>query len=98
MIKLANIRRIVLDVLKPHTPNLIEMAEQLADLPGVIGVDVSLKEMDQKVENVKITCEGDNINFEQVEKVIIMNGGSIHSLDKVSAGTSLIEEVTTQQD
>jgi len=98
MIKLANIRRIVLDVLKPHTPNLIEMAEQLADLPGVIGVDVSLKEMDQKVENVKITCEGDNINFEIFEKVIIMNGGSIHSLDKVSAGTSLIEEVTTQQD
>ncbi|MBM3709409.1 MAG: hypothetical protein FJW61_03190 [Actinobacteria bacterium] len=95
---MANIRRIVLDVLKPHTPNLIEMAEQLADLPGVIGVDVSLKEMDQKVENVKITCEGDNINFEKVEKVIIMNGGSIHSLDKVSAGTSLIEEVTTQQD
>jgi len=98
MIKLANIRRVVLDVLKPHTPNLIEMAEQLANLPGVVGVDVSLKEMDQKVENVKITCEGDNINFEQVEKVIIMNGGSIHSLDKVSAGASLIEEVTTQQD
>jgi len=95
---LANIRRVVLDVLKPHTPNLIEMAEQLANLPGVVGVDVSLKEMDQKVENVKITCEGDNINFEQVEKVIIMNGGSIHSLDKVSAGASLIEEVTTQQD
>ncbi|MBM3707096.1 MAG: hypothetical protein FJW69_01945 [Actinobacteria bacterium] len=95
---MANIRRVVLDVLKPHTPNLIEMAEQLANLPGVVGVDVSLKEMDQKVENVKITCEGDNINFEQVEKVIIMNGGSIHSLDKVSAGASLIEEVTTQQD
>lgn len=95
---MANIRRLVLDVLKPHSPNLVEMATQLADLPGVIGVDVSLKEMDQKVENVKITCEGDNIDFEQVEKVILMNGASIHSLDKVSVGTSLIEEVTTQQD
>ncbi len=95
---MANIRRLVLDVLKPHTPNLIDLAVQIADLEGVIGVDISLKEMDQKVENVKITCEGDNINFEQIERVIIMNGASIHSIDKVSAGTSLIEEVTTQQD
>ncbi len=95
---MANIRRLVLDVLKPHSPSLVELAVQLADLEGVIGVDISLKEMDQKVENVKITCEGENINFEEVERVIIQNGASIHSLDKVSAGASIIEEVTTQQD
>ncbi len=95
---MANIRRLVLDVLKPHTPNLVELAVQLADLEGVEGVDISLKEMDQKVENVKITCEGDNINYEQVERVIMQNGASIHSLDKVSAGTSIIDEVSTQQD
>jgi len=95
---LANIRRLVLDVLKPHSPNLVDLAIQLADLEGVEGVDISLKEMDQKVENVKITCEGENINFEHVERIIIQNGASIHSLDKVSAGASIIEEVTTQQD
>jgi hypothetical protein len=95
---LSKIRRLVLDVLKPHSPNLVDMATQLADLEGIDGVDISLKEMDQKVENVKITCEGDNIDLEEVERVIIQNGASIHSMDKVSAGTSLIEEVTTQQD
>lgn len=95
---MANIRRIVLDVLKPHTPGLIELAAQLADLKGVNGVDISLKEMDQKVENVKITCEGDSINYKEIEGVIFRNGGSIHSVDKVSAGASLIEEVMTQQD
>ncbi len=95
---MANIRRIVLDVLKPHSPNLVALATQLADLAGIDGVDISLKEMDQKVENVKVTCEGDNIDFEQVERVIIQNGASIHSMDKVSAGASLIEEVTTSQD
>ena len=95
---MANIRRLVLDVLKPHSPSLVELAVQLADLEGIIGVDISLKEMDQKVENVKITCEGENINFEEVERVIMQNGASIHSLDKVSAGASIIEEVTTQQD
>jgi uncharacterized protein len=95
---MANIRRLVLDVLKPHSPNLVDLATQLADIEGIVGVDISLIEMDQKVENVKISCEGDEIDFGKVERVIIQNGASIHSLDKVSAGTSMIDEVTTQQD
>ena len=95
---MANIRRVVLDVLKPHSPGILEMAKQLADLKGVDGVDISLIEMDQKVKNVKITCEGDSIKYEQVESVIKENGASIHSLDKISVGTSLIEEVVTHQD
>lgn len=95
---MANIRRIVLDVLKPHSPGILEIAEQLADLKGVDGVDISLIEMDQKVENVKITCEGDSIKYSKVENVIKQNGASIHSLDKISVGTSLIEEAVTHQD
>ena len=95
---MAKLRRIVLDVLKPHSPSLVDMATQLADLEGIDGVDISLVEMDQKVENVKITCEGDSIDFEQVERIVIQNGASIHSLDKVSAGKNLIDEATTQQD
>jgi len=61
-------------------------------------VDISLIEMDQKVENVKITCEGDSIKYDEVEKVIKENGASIHSLDKISVGTSMIEEASTHQD
>jgi hypothetical protein len=95
---LANIRRVVLDVLKPHTPDVLELSKELADLQGVDGVDISLIEMDQKVENVKITCEGASIDYQKVEEIIRKNGGSIHSLDKVSVGTSLIEEVVTHQD
>ena len=95
---MADIRRLVLDVLKPHSPNMQEIAKQLADLDGVDGVDMSLIEMDQKVENVKITCEGDSIIYDDVEEVIKANGATIHSVDKISVGTSLIEEVTTHQD
>ncbi len=95
---MANIRRVVLDVLKPHTPGVLELSKELADLQGVDGVDISLIEMDQKVENVKITCEGTSIDYQKVEEIIRKNGGSIHSLDKVSVGTSLIEEVVTHQD
>ncbi len=95
---MANIRRIVLDVLKPHAPDILEIAKQLADLEGVDGVDISLIEMDQKVENVKVTCEGESIKYEEVKEVIKTNGASIHSLDKISVGTNLIEEAITHQD
>jgi hypothetical protein len=95
---LANIRRVVLDVLKPHTPDVLELSKELADLNGVDGVDISLIEMDQKVENVKITCEGTSIDYQKVKEIIRKNGGSIHSLDKVSVGTSMIEEAVTHQD
>jgi hypothetical protein len=95
---LANVRRVVLDVLKPHSPSMVDLANQLADLDGVDGVNLALLEMDQKVENVKITCEGEAINFEEVEKIILRNGATIHSLDEVSSGMSLIEEVATSQD
>ena len=43
---MANIRRVVLDVLKPHAPNVLELSKELADLQGVDGVDISLIEMD----------------------------------------------------
>ncbi len=92
---MADIRRLVLDVLKSHSPNIQELAKQLAELDGV---DMSLIEMDHKVENIKITCEGDSIDYDTVEEIIKANGATIHSLDKISVGSSLIEEVTTHQD
>lgn len=95
---MSNIRRVVLDVLKPHAPDVLELSKELADLKGVDGVDISLIEMDQKVENVKITCEGTSIDYQKVKEIIRKNGGSIHSLDKVSVGTSMIEEAVTHQD
>ncbi|MDZ7839169.1 MAG: DUF211 domain-containing protein [Actinomycetota bacterium] len=70
----------------------------MADIKGIDGVDISLKEMDQKVENVKITCEGEDIDYGQLEKAIIENGGSVHSIDKISAGASMVDEVLTSQD
>ncbi|MDZ7836445.1 MAG: DUF211 domain-containing protein [Actinomycetota bacterium] len=44
------------------------MADILADIKGIDGVDISLKEMDQKVENVKITCEGEDIDLRSTRK------------------------------
>jgi hypothetical protein len=95
---MGKIRRLVLDVLKPHEPTIIELASQLSDLGGVEAVNISIYEIDLRVENAKITIEGDNINYEIVDHVIQENGGTVHSIDEVVAGKMIIEDAETPQD
>jgi len=92
---LSNIKRIILDVLKPHSPSILEVADRLGDLEGVSGVNISLEEVDAETDSIKITIEGSNIDYEQVERGVSECGASIHSIDGVSAGIKLIEEVNT---
>ena len=95
---MSEVRRLVLDVLKPHQPTILVLADKLGDLEGVHGVDITLIEIDNKVENIKITLEGDDIDYQEVQEVVQDAGGSIHSIDKVSTGKQLIEEAETPQD
>jgi len=95
---MGKIRRLVLDVLKPHEPTIIELAGQLSDLNGVEAVNISIYEIDRRVENAKITIEGDNIHYERVQQVILENGGTVHSIDEVVAGKMIIEDAETPQD
>ncbi|HSV41973.1 MAG TPA: DUF211 domain-containing protein [Methanomassiliicoccales archaeon] len=95
---MTEIKRLVLDVLKPHHPSIVEVAQRLSIIEGVSGVNISLDERDQVTESIKVTIEGNNINHEGVSDVIEQMGGSIHSVDSVSAGKKLVEEVETPQD
>lgn len=95
---MANIRRLVLDTLKPHEPSIIKMADEIGDLEGISAVNISIVEVDRKVENAKITIEGDKVNFEQVALLIEELGGSIHSVDEVVAGKMIIDDAVTLQD
>jgi hypothetical protein len=92
------IRRLILDVLKPHNPNLIELTEALSHLEGVEGVNAIVYEIDQQVENAKIIIAGNSIDFENVKKKLEEMGATIHSVDEVAAGKIVIEEVRTPQD
>jgi hypothetical protein len=92
------IRRLVLDVLKPHIPTILELAEALSKLGGITGVNLSLSEVDQQTETIKITIKGDKIDYLAVESVIQDFGGVIHSIDEVVAGKEIVEEVETAQD
>ena len=83
---MPNLRRIVLDVLKPNEPSIIEMASLLEELPGVHGVDITVKEVDRRVEKIKITLIGEKLDYHKVKNVVEKSGGSIHSVDRASAG------------
>ena len=95
---MSKIKRIILDVLKPHKPSILEIANRIGDLEGISGVNISLEEIDTNTHSVKITIEGNNIDYARVKKEISECGAVIHSIDGVSAGIKIIDEVNTPQD
>uniref|UniRef100_A0A7C2S7S3 DUF211 domain-containing protein n=1 Tax=Archaeoglobus fulgidus TaxID=2234 RepID=A0A7C2S7S3_ARCFL len=95
---MKGLRRLVLDVLKPHEPKTIIYALKLAELENVDGVNIHLSEIDQATENIKITILGNNLNYEQIRNIIEDLGGVIHSVDEVVAGKIIVESVKTEQD
>ncbi len=81
------IKHLVLDVLKPHAPPLPEFASFLAELHGVTRVDVSLVEMDERTESLKVVLHGTKINFEALKAHMARQGAVIHSVDQVIVET-----------
>ncbi|WEU39895.1 MAG: DUF211 domain-containing protein [Candidatus Odinarchaeum yellowstonii] len=91
------IRRIVLDVLKPHTPNLVELAGIISRIEGVCGVNISLVEVDADTESVKVTIMGSNLNYSIIKAILEKYGAAVHSIDQVVAGRMVVEEPSTHQ-
>ncbi len=77
------IKHIVLDVLKPHEPSLPEFASYLGELDGVDRVDVSVVEMDEKTESLKIIIDGTDVDFGRLREHMAKQGAVIHSVDQV---------------
>lgn len=95
---MSNIRKIVLDVLKPHKPDIIEYSEKLSEIKRVSGVSIFLNEVDQETENIKVIIEGFNLDYRLIRKSIEEMAGSVHSVDAIYAGEEIIEQVDTPQD
>jgi hypothetical protein len=94
---MTKIRRLVLDILKPHQPSIIEISQKLSELEGVEGVNSSLIEVDEEVKNIKVTIEG-RFNEDSVRDVIEEEAGSIHSIDEVAVGERMVDKIKTPQD
>ena len=88
----------MVDVLKPHDPPLLEFTERVAGAESVAGVTSSLIELDQEVQNVKLTLEGEDVDFEAIETTVETLGGTVHSVDQVACGEYAVDDLPTLQD
>jgi len=78
------IRRIVLDVLKPHVPPIHEFAKKLGEIPHIKKVDITIQEIDEDTQTVRISIEGNELLYEEIEKKISELGATIHSVDEAT--------------
>lgn len=95
---MAPVRRLVVDVLKPHEPTLVEFTRCVCEPDSVSGVTASLVELDREVQNVKLTFEGEALDFPSLEGTIEDLGGTVHSIDQVSCGHHVVVDRPTPQD
>ena len=89
---MVRIKKLVLDVLKPHHPNALEFTTAMAEMGGKISFKLYVDEIDEKTESVILTVEADQINYEAVEKRIQELGAAVHSIDEVEVCSDPVAE------
>jgi len=77
------LKRLVLDILKPHQPNALEFSCNLAKVGKDYHVVLTVLEVDENTETVQAVIEGNDIDFEAVQQAISDMSGSLHSIDEV---------------
>ncbi len=81
-----------MDVLKPlKEPSIVDVALELSKVKGVEGVNITVNEVDVETLSLTVIVEGDDIDFEEVKRVLDGVGAAIHSIDQVVAGDRMVE-------
>lgn len=81
--QMVQIKRIVLDVLKPHNPNALDFTTAIAEKVPGCRIKLTVAAMDEKTETVLLIIEGEHVAFSAITEAISSLGGSIHSIDEV---------------
>ena len=77
------LKRVVLDVLKPHQPSGLEFAKTLAECGEGYRVHYTVTAVDEKTETVVVAIVGEDIQFNVIAETISELGASLHSVDEV---------------
>ena len=77
------VKRIVLDVLKPHQPNGLEFTSAIAEQSPGARVKLTVIEVDEQTETVIIAIEGQSLRYNAITEAISNMGGTVHSIDEV---------------
>jgi hypothetical protein len=77
------VKRVVLDVLKPHQPNALEFSQAIAGVGSDYRVRLTVLEVDEKTETLQVEIQGSAVDFAAIQEIITSMGGSLHSIDEV---------------
>lgn len=80
---MVSVKKVVLDVLKPHQPNALEFSQAIAKVGADYRVHLKVLEVDENTETLLIEIEGNAIDFDGIQASINDMGGSLHSIDEV---------------
>lgn len=80
------IKRVTIDVLKPHKPDIVAFGKAVCADKSVRGLSISVYAVDEKTESIKVILEGPDIDFEKVKEIIHNLGAVVHSIDSVVVG------------
>lgn len=77
------IKRVVLDVLKPHEPDIVQFAGTIADRHPECHVKISVVEVDAKTETIMVCIDSVDVPYTSILETITSLGASLHSIDEV---------------
>jgi len=80
---MVSIKKLVLDILKPHQPDAIDFTQSIAKSGDDYRVRLLLLEMDENTETIQIEVRGRSLDFTAIKTAISDMGGSLHSIDAV---------------
>jgi len=86
------VKRLVLDILKPHQPNSLEFSRTLAEVGDDYQVHLTVIEIDENTESVEVEIRARDIDFEAVQEAITEMSGSLHSIDVVEVSSEAAQE------
>ena len=88
---MVTVKKIMLDVLKPHQPDALEFSRAIAEVGADYRVRLTVIEMDADTQTLQLEIEADAVDFEAIESAISSMGGSLHSIDQVEVQNEIEE-------
>ncbi len=77
---------------------MLAFTEHIDAVECVDAVTTSLIELDNEVQNIKLTVEAEDLDYAAIEEAVSGLGGTVHSVDQVAYGAYVVEERPTLQD
>jgi hypothetical protein len=80
---MVTVKRLVLDVLKPHQPDALEFCREIASLGPGYRVCLIVEEVDENTQTLQLEVCGSALDLAVIEAAIAGMGASLHSVDQV---------------